>query len=41
MKRRHISFEEDFTAALFAVMFVVMLLLFLANVPLVNYVLGD
>jgi hypothetical protein len=37
MKRRHIPFQQDLSVALFAVMFVVTLLVFLASVPLVNY----
>ena len=37
MRRRHIQFQQDLTVALFAVMFVVVLLVFLASVPLVNY----
>ena len=35
--KRHIPFQQDLTVTLFAVMFVVMLLVFLASVPLVNY----
>jgi hypothetical protein len=35
--KRHIPFQQDLTVALFAVMFVLMLLVFLASVPLVNY----
>jgi len=37
MKRSHIPFQQDLTVALFAVVFVVVLLVFLAGVPLVNY----
>jgi len=35
--KRHIPFQQDLIVTLFAVMFVVMLLVFLASVPLVNY----
>jgi hypothetical protein len=35
--KRPMPFQQDLTVALFAVMFVLMLLVFLASVPLVNY----
>ena len=37
MKRSQIPFQQDLTVGLFAVMFVVMLLVVFATVPLVNY----
>ncbi|MGA8215224.1 MAG: hypothetical protein WB799_16630 [Candidatus Sulfotelmatobacter sp.] len=37
MKRSLIPFQDEITVALFAVVFVVMMLVFLASVPLVNY----
>ncbi len=38
MKRTQISFQQDLTVALFAAMFVVMLLVVFASVTFVNYV---
>jgi len=37
LKRSLIPFQDEVTVALFAVVFVVMMLVFLASVPLVNY----
>ncbi len=36
MSRRHIHYQDELTVALFAVMFVVVLLIFLASIPLIN-----
>ena len=33
---RHIHFQDDLTVAVFAVVFVVMLLVFLASIPLID-----
>lgn len=35
--KRNIPFQQDLTVALFAIMFVIMLLVALASIPLVNY----
>jgi hypothetical protein len=37
MKRSLIPFQDEISVALFAVVFVVMIVVFLASVPLVNY----
>ena len=37
MSRRHIHLQSDLTVALFAAMFVVMLLVFLASLPLIEF----
>jgi hypothetical protein len=37
MKSRHFPYHQDLTVTLFGVMFVVVLLVFLAIVPLLNY----
>ena len=36
MSRRHIRYQHNVTVALFAVMYVVVLLIFLATIPLIN-----
>jgi len=35
--KRHIPYQQDLTVGLFAVMFVIMLLVVLASVPVINY----